>query len=57
MENRRKSSHSAAEGGCVEVAEGPLVLVRDTQNRSLGHLDIRTDAWAAFLHSLKPRVS
>lgn len=52
-----KSSHSSGQGSCVEVAEGPLVLVRDTQNRPLGHLDHNPDAWTAFLHSMKTRAS
>ncbi|RCV56665.1 DUF397 domain-containing protein [Marinitenerispora sediminis] len=48
-----KSSYSAVEGSCVEVAEGPAVLVRDTQHRHLGHLTFSPDAWTALLHELK----
>ncbi len=44
------SSYSGASGSCVEVAEGQLVLVRDTQNRELGHIDYTPEAWASFLH-------
>jgi hypothetical protein len=33
-----KSTYSGASGSCVEVAEGQTALVRDTQNRELGHL-------------------
>lgn len=46
-----KSSHSGGEGRCVEVAEGESVLVRDTENRTLGHIDYTPEAWAAFLGS------
>lgn len=48
----RKSSFSAANGGCVEVASGENVLVRDTKQEHLG--DGRTvlwfsrHAWAGF---------
>jgi len=51
----RKSSYSNDTGGeCVEVAETPsAVLVRDTQNRHLGHLGFSPGEWTAFLSSLK----
>jgi len=48
-----KSSYSAAEGSCVEVAEGERVLVRDTRNRDLGHVAYSSDAWAVFLQGVK----
>ncbi|MFW5419314.1 DUF397 domain-containing protein [Nocardiopsis sp. CNT-189] len=48
-----KSSYSSGEGSCVEVAEGPTVLVRDTQNRELGHLEYPPRTWAAFLQQVK----
>ncbi|MFV2196604.1 DUF397 domain-containing protein [Nocardiopsis sp. LOL_012] len=38
-----KNSHSASQGSCVKVAEGETVLVRDTQNRALGHIDYTSD--------------
>jgi len=44
-----KSSYSAANGSCVEVANGRTVLVRDTENRPLGHLDTPSAEWTAFL--------
>ncbi|MFJ9557313.1 DUF397 domain-containing protein [Nocardiopsis sp. NPDC101807] len=47
-----KSSYSAQEGSCVEVAEGEAVLVRDTQNRVLGHIDYTAEAWASFLRGV-----
>ena len=48
-----KSSYSGGEGSCVEVAEGRSVLVRDTQNRPLGHIDYCAEAWASFLQGVK----
>ncbi|QBI55478.1 DUF397 domain-containing protein [Streptomonospora litoralis] len=49
-----KSSYSNGNNAsCVEVAEGQTVLVRDTQNRTLGHLEYSADAWAAFLRDVK----
>jgi len=45
-----KSSYS--QGGassCVEVAEGAVTLVRDTQNRDLGMLQVPAREWAAFI--------
>lgn len=50
----RKSSYSANGVNCVEVAETPdAVLVRDTQNRHLGHLDFAPAEWVAFLADLR----
>jgi len=50
----RKSSYSGNAGNCVEVAETPsAVLVRDTQNRHLGHLDFAPAEWVAFLADLR----
>ncbi|WP_306371401.1 DUF397 domain-containing protein [Nocardiopsis sp. CC223A] len=48
-----KSSYSAGEGSCVEVAEGRSVLVRDTQNRPLGYIGYSAEAWASFLQGVK----
>ncbi|GLU45717.1 DUF397 domain-containing protein [Nocardiopsis ansamitocini] len=50
-----KSSYSNASGGnCVEVAETTdVVLVRDTQNRGLGHVGVSVEAWGAFLAEVK----
>ncbi|WP_231972433.1 DUF397 domain-containing protein [Nocardiopsis alborubida] len=54
--NWHKSSHSGSSGGeCVEVAEGQSVLVRDTQNRELGHLAFTTPEWTSLLNTLKTR--
>ena len=48
-----KSSYSTHSGDCVEVAEGSEALVRDTQNRELGHLAFTTTEWTGLLGSLK----
>ncbi|MEU0237181.1 DUF397 domain-containing protein [Nocardiopsis sp. NPDC006198] len=46
----RKSSYSNQAQNCVEVADVPgASLIRDTQNRHLGHVEYPADAWAAFL--------
>ena len=51
---RRKSSHNQTGGNCVEVAGTPeSVLVRDIQNRHLGHLGFIQAEWVAFLASVK----
>ncbi|GAB3733999.1 DUF397 domain-containing protein [Nocardiopsis nanhaiensis] len=49
----QKSSYSNGRGGdCVE-ARGDMgasrVLVRDTQHRELGHLEVPTTEWATLL--------
>ncbi|WP_329045378.1 DUF397 domain-containing protein [Amycolatopsis sp. NBC_01488] len=45
----RKSSYSATEDKCVEVALGPAAKIRDTKDRSGGTLEISTRSWDAFL--------
>lgn len=47
----RKSSYSAGNAGnCVEVADTSTgALVRDTQNRALGHLSFPAEEWRALL--------
>ncbi|MEV2275707.1 DUF397 domain-containing protein [Nocardiopsis sp. NPDC049922] len=49
-----KSTYSTNGGDCVEVAEGRSVLVRDTQNRDLGHLAYPSAEWAGLLAVVKP---
>ncbi|WP_285729434.1 DUF397 domain-containing protein [Nocardiopsis sp. ATB16-24] len=45
-----KSSYSATQNDCVEVAETPKgAAVRDTKNREAGHLVFTASEWAAFL--------
>jgi hypothetical protein len=56
MTNRvwHKSSYSDGGGGnCVEVSEGRKVLVRDTQNRELGHLGFPATEWAELMSTVR----
>ncbi|MET9796276.1 DUF397 domain-containing protein [Nocardiopsis alba] len=48
-----KASYSGNEGACVEVSEGKVTLVRDTQNRELGNLGFGAQEWTALLSSAK----
>ena len=49
-----KSSYSGASGACVEVADTPnATLIRDTQNRDHGHLDITPSEWVALLRTCR----
>jgi hypothetical protein len=48
----RKSSYSATEDKCVEVALGPAATIRDTKDRAGGTLEISTRSWDAFLITL-----
>lgn len=54
----RKATYSGNGGGnCVETATvGGAVLVRDTTNRTGGTLTFGTDAWRAFLATIKSLV-
>lgn len=51
--NWHKSSYSGASGDCVEVAEGAETLIRDTQNRDLGHLGFPSSEWDALLGAVR----
>jgi hypothetical protein len=44
-----KSSFSQGDSHCVEVAEGEVTLVRDTQNRETEHLSFPAREWAALV--------
>ena len=46
----RKSSYSANSNDCVEV--GRRIGIRDSKAPT-AHLPVSTDAWSAFLRSLK----
>ncbi|MGW5876096.1 DUF397 domain-containing protein [Nocardiopsis terrae] len=46
------SGHTGGRGNCVEVSEGPSVLVRDTRNRPLGHLAFGASSWQHLLRTL-----
>ncbi|TQN30330.1 uncharacterized protein DUF397 [Haloactinospora alba] len=49
-----KSSYSnGSNNNCVEVAEGPVTAVRDTQNRQAGHLSFSASEWQAFLDEVR----
>ncbi|MCP3012911.1 DUF397 domain-containing protein [Nocardiopsis dassonvillei] len=49
-----KSSYSDGRGGnCVEVAEGSVTGIRDTQNRELGHLSAPAPEWTALLAAIR----
>ncbi|MEE2040147.1 DUF397 domain-containing protein [Nocardiopsis sp. CT-R113] len=50
-EDWNKSTYSNGNGGhCVEARrDQAAVLVRDTQNRPLGHLEASAPEWAALL--------
>ncbi|SIO87671.1 DUF397 domain-containing protein [Nocardiopsis sp. JB363] len=53
----RKSSYSASQTACVEVADWPTgAVVRDTQNRELGALIYNQAEWNAFLHTAKSNL-
>ena len=50
----RKSSHSSANGPCVEVADLPeAVAVRDSKDPAGPKLIFTRQAWAAFVESTK----
>ncbi|MQA10687.1 MAG: DUF397 domain-containing protein [Pseudonocardiaceae bacterium] len=53
--NWRKSSYSQQETACVEVALviDQAVGVRDSKNRSGGHLTMNGPEWTAFLAAVK----
>ncbi|NKY77308.1 DUF397 domain-containing protein [Nocardiopsis dassonvillei] len=49
-----KSTYSDGGGGnCVEVAEGPVTGIRDTQNRALGYLSAPASEWIALLAAVR----
>ncbi len=48
-----KSTYSAGDTNCVEVAEGVTTAMRDTQNRELGHLTFAASEWTALVDSIK----
>lgn len=50
-----KSSYSGNTGHCVEVAEGQVTGVRDTQNRESGRLDVPAPEWAALVRAVRGR--
>ncbi|MDT0328226.1 DUF397 domain-containing protein [Nocardiopsis lambiniae] len=58
MSNPVRAWHTSSYTGgndpnCVEVAEGAMTAVRDTQNRELGHLEFSSAEWASLVDTLK----
>lgn len=50
----RKSTYSAGQGGCVEVAKAPAdVHVRDTKDRASGSLTFGPASWRTFVTDLR----
>jgi hypothetical protein len=51
----RKSSHSSAQGNCVEVctSEPGVVAVRDTKDRYGKELTVTDRAWSAFVRGVQ----
>lgn len=47
-----KASYSSTGNDCVEVAEGAVTGVRDTQNREKGALAVPAAEWRALLQAL-----
>ena len=54
-ERWHKSSYSANGGNCVEVTEGLVTGIRDTQNRDLGYLTVPAPEWSALVGALRGR--
>ncbi|WP_101256124.1 DUF397 domain-containing protein [Streptomyces barkulensis] len=55
IEQWRKSSHTAGDGNCVEVAEIPGaagIAVRDSKNLGVPPARVSRPAWAAFLSAV-----
>jgi hypothetical protein len=56
MGNWRTSSYSSGDGGqCVEVASSDKVMIRDATDRHGPVLTFTTDAWLAFMASVRQR--
>ncbi|MER7542760.1 DUF397 domain-containing protein [Actinomadura sp.] len=52
--NWRKSSASASDSNCVEVAaHGPAVLVRDSRDPSAGVITLAPAQWNAFVDAVR----
>ncbi|MFJ9553947.1 DUF397 domain-containing protein [Nocardiopsis sp. NPDC101807] len=49
-----KSSYSDGSGGnCVEVREGLVTGIRDTQNRGQGQIDLPSAEWIALMSTVR----
>ncbi|MFW5418074.1 DUF397 domain-containing protein [Nocardiopsis sp. CNT-189] len=52
--DQRRGWHTSSYSGantntCVEVSEGFRTLIRDSENRRLGHLEFPAGEWAALV--------
>ncbi|MFC3994330.1 DUF397 domain-containing protein [Nocardiopsis sediminis] len=47
-----KSSYSESMSNCVEVAEGPVTRIRDTQHRGAAVLAVPAREWVALVADL-----
>jgi hypothetical protein len=60
MTDWHKSTYSGASPNCVETClrapEGPVVGLRDSQNREAGHLTFASQEWAALLGGVRSQV-
>jgi hypothetical protein len=53
-EDWRKSSYSNHAGNCVEVGTAaPVILVRDTTNRSGATLNVSAETWRVLLAKVR----
>ncbi|WP_433696782.1 DUF397 domain-containing protein [Nocardiopsis sp. CA-288880] len=48
-----KSSYSGNQGACVEVREGVVTGIRDTQNRAQGQIDLPSAEWIALMSTVR----
>jgi len=55
----RKSSRSAHNGNCVEIAPFPgrRVAIRDSKNRTDGQVILPAKAWSVFIDGIKSGTS
>ncbi|GAA1451015.1 DUF397 domain-containing protein [Nocardiopsis tropica] len=53
MNEWHKSSYSAGGGNCVEVREGLVTGIRDTQNRAQGQIDLPSAEWIALMGAVR----
>jgi hypothetical protein len=53
--NWQKSSYSAGQGNCVEVARNisGVIAVRDSKSPDGGHLMLNRDEWQSFTSQIK----
>ncbi|MEV5813451.1 DUF397 domain-containing protein [Streptomyces mutabilis] len=54
--NWHKSTYSTGYNNCVEVADGAVVLVRDTKNHGTGIVKVSPAGWAVFIAETRRRA-